>query len=123
LPTVPRNRFGEQRGAAAGIAPTANPLRNVNVAIVQGLQEGANLHLRRRPNSQSESLALIPNGTQMIVSGRTVAGDWLEVEYEGQIGWVSVPFVRVTYNDDAVDVTTIEILATPTVTPTATLGA
>ncbi len=122
LPTIPSNRFGEQGGQAAGVAPTANPLRNVNVATVQGLQEGANLHLRRRPNSQSESLALIPNGVQLIVSGRTVTADWIEVEYQGQIGWVSVPFVLLTYNEDEVEISTIEILATPTVTPTATVG-
>ena len=110
LPTVPRNRAGEQGGTAPGIAPTQNPFRNVNVATVQGLQPGANLHLRRRDNAQSESLALIPNGTAMIVLGRNEAGDWLQVDFQGTTGWVAVPYVRVSYNEDTIDVFTIPLV-------------
>ncbi len=110
LPLIPRNRAGQQGGVAPGIAPTQNPFRNVNVATVQGLSPGANLHLRRFDDAQSESLALIPNGTAMIVLGRNATGDWLQVDYQGTIGWVAVPYVRVSYNEDEIDVLTIPVI-------------
>ncbi|MFN8530730.1 MAG: DUF4397 domain-containing protein [Anaerolineae bacterium] len=122
LPTVPRNRAGQLGGQAAGVAPTANPFHNVNVATVNQLAGDANLHLRRYPNAQSESLALIPNGTAMIVSGRTDEGDWLQVEYEGQIGWVAAPYVALSFNDRAIELDSINILATQTPTPTPGAG-
>ncbi|MDX2160498.1 MAG: DUF4397 domain-containing protein [bacterium] len=122
LPTIPRNRAGELGGTPAGVAPTANPLRNVNIATVTGLQPGANLHIRRRDNAQSESLSLLPNGTTLLVQGRNAAGDWLQVDYQGQIGWVAVPYVRVTYNDRTVDVITLEIVGDASANGTVTGG-
>ncbi len=110
LPLIPRNRAGQQGGIAPGIAPTQNPFRNVNVATVQGLEPGANLHLRRFDSAQSESLTLIPNGTAMIILGRNDVGDWLQVDYQGTIGWVAVPYVRVSYNEDTIDVLTIPVI-------------
>ncbi len=123
LPTVPRNRSGEVNGQAAGVAPTQSPFRNVPVATIVGLLEGANLHLRRYANSQAESLALLPNGTQMIILGRSADDAWFQVEYQGTVGWVAAPYVRVTFNDREYDPLQIPIEATPTRTPTATPGA
>lgn len=113
LPPVPQNQAGQVNGQAAGVAPTANPLRNVNVATVVGLVEDARLHLRRNPNIASESLALLPNGASFIVTGRTEEGDWIEAQYEGQVGWVSAAYVRVTFNDRAIDTVTIPVQSTP----------
>lgn len=113
----------ETRGSVtAGVAPVAAPTQSVvRDAIVAEvvLDAGANLHLRRRPNVNAESLALIPSGTQLIVTGRTEVGDWLAVEFENIDGWVSSQFVFITQNGRSFELLQIPIapLTTPTVTP------
>jgi uncharacterized protein YraI len=107
---------------SAGVAPIAAPtqsvVRDAIIAEVR-LDPGANLHLRRRPNVNAESLALIPSGTQLVVNGRTELGDWLAVSFENINGWVSSQFVFVTRNGRSFDILEIPIapLATPTLTP------
>jgi hypothetical protein len=116
----------EERGAtfaggiAAPVQPTANPIRDAIVAEVF-LNPGANLHLRRNPNVTAESLALIPTGTQLVVSGQNETGEWLRVEFEGVNGWVSVLYVGLTRNGRTVELTDVPLIAnTPTPTPQGT---
>ncbi len=102
-------RRGEVTGGAQPAAiPTADPLEDAYVATVQ-LDPTANLQFRRSPDAQSESLNLIPSGTQLIVSARSADGGWLQTTFEGQIGWVSADFVSVTFNGDAVDINEIPV--------------
>ncbi|MCA9909704.1 MAG: DUF4397 domain-containing protein [Anaerolineae bacterium] len=111
-------------GAAGPIAPTQNPLRDVVVGTIQ-LNAGANLHLRRNPNANSESLALMPDGTQLIVSGRTDTAEWVQVEFEGQVGWTSSRYLSYTFNGASYDLQAIPVTVmlgitpTPEVTPSA----
>jgi uncharacterized protein YraI len=114
-------RGGVGAGTAGPVAPTRDPLRNVVVGEVT-LNTGANLHLRRNPNSNSESLALIPSETRVLVTGRTDTSEWVEVEFEGQTGWVSSLYLSLTFNDlpyelQEVPVTVFTILPTATATP------
>ena len=118
LPTIPANRPGQISGEViAPPLPTANPLADTVIAEVR-LDPNANLHLRRRPSTAAESLRLIPSGTQLVVSGRTEEGDWLEVTYEGQRGWVASQFVILTFNGRAYDAFNLPVVFTPTPTPT-----
>ncbi|MEZ4667508.1 MAG: DUF4397 domain-containing protein [Anaerolineae bacterium] len=117
--------------AAAGI-PTANPTKNAYVAQVI-LDTGSNLNLRRNPDADSEVLAQIPSGTEVIVSARTADEKWLNVTFEGVDGWIAAKtdtatFVRVTFNGKAATITEISItgeafdstgvsVSSPTATP------
>jgi len=106
---IPTDTLGSVRGPAPTLAaPTVDPLRNQYVATIR-LDPGANLQLRRNPDVASESLGLIPSGTQVIVTARTEAGDWLRALYQGQTGWISASFVAVTFNGASVDVSDIPI--------------
>lgn len=100
-------------GATQAEVPTPDPLEDAFVAEVI-LDPGANLQFRRSPDRNSESLGLIPAGTQVIVSGRTLEGDWLQVTFEGQSGWIAAQFVAVTFNGDFVEVTSIPVIVTDT---------
>ncbi len=89
-------------------APTPDPLRDAYVATVE-LDPGANLNLRRTPDAQSEVLVQVPSGSQIIVSGRTSDGEWLETSFEGFSGWVASAFTSLTFNDQSVDIEEIPI--------------
>jgi uncharacterized protein YgiM (DUF1202 family) len=103
----------EQRGEVAAGAPsvdipTPDPLEDAYVAVVQ-LDPGANLQFRLSPDATSESLNLVPSGTQLIVSARTPAGDWLQATFEGQVGWIAADFVTLSFNGDFVEVEEVPV--------------
>ncbi len=83
--------------ADATATPDLSAFRNQYVGTTT-LDSGANLHLRRTPNAASESLALIPNGANMLVIGRTANGEWLQVEYDNAAGWVASAWVQLHIN-------------------------
>lgn len=89
-------------GAVAPPRPTVDPLADQVVATV-AVDPGANLQFRRDPSATSESLGLIPSGTQLIVTGRDTTGEWLFVEFEGQTGWIARAFTRLTFNGAVYD--------------------
>lgn len=104
-------------GAPAVTLPTPDPLVDAYVGIVQ-LDPGANLQFRVSPDSTSESLNLIPSGTQLIIEERTAAGDWVKTSFEGQTGWVASQFLSITYNGESVtDLTVIPVAAESAATP------
>jgi len=82
--------------------PTPDPTKDAYIVEVI-LDQGANLQFRRFPDATTESLGLIPAGTFVIASSRTADGLWLEVEFEGAIGWISSQFVAITFNGDIVE--------------------
>lgn len=45
--------------------------------------------LRALPSSQAERLAVIPPSVTLRAYGRTASTDWIQVEYEGELGWVA----------------------------------
>ncbi len=116
----------DQRGGVitSGASSPGIPadLRNVVAGTVTGLNPDANLHLRRHANDQAESLALLPNDTVMVVSGRTDDSTWLQVTYQNQIGWVSSQYVTLSFNGKSYDIATLPVIETGTATPTATPG-
>ncbi len=98
----------------------ADALRNVVAGQVVGLNADANLHLRRSDNEQAESLTLLPNGTQMIVNGRSVDDTWLQVSYQNQLGWVSSQYIQLTFNGQPYELESLPVIDTSTPTPTPT---
>ncbi len=65
------------------------------------------MNFRRRPSQRAERIGLIPWGAQTELIGRTVQGGqnfWLQVRYEGKVGWIYAPFVSVSGNVGAVPI-------------------
>lgn len=83
-------------------APTPDPVQDAYVGVVE-LDEGANLNLRRTPDTQGEVLVQIPSGSQIIITGRTTDGVWVQTSYEGITGFVAANFLTITFNDVFVD--------------------
>ncbi|PJF42444.1 MAG: hypothetical protein CUN50_04070 [Candidatus Thermofonsia Clade 1 bacterium] len=94
VPTATEIRVGGLQGSPS-VAPPP-PATQTITATIDKVDPGANLHLRRNPDASSESLALIPSGTQLPVLGRNGPGTWLQVEYNGVRGWINASFVSVT---------------------------
>ena len=78
----------------AGATPTPLP-----DAIMEGvigevdLYPGAMLHLRRYPDANAESLAMIPARTQLTIDGITENTQWLKATFDGQEGWIASQYV------------------------------
>ncbi len=83
-------------GQVASGAETTDLQNQVVATIV--LDPGANIHLRRTPNSGGESLGLIPSGATVLVAGRTPDSQWLRVNYDGIDGWISSQYVDLRMN-------------------------
>lgn len=71
-------------------------------ADVVNLNPDANLHIRRDPDIQAESLALVPVGTTLLLSGLQPENEWAYVRHvqadDSQIsGWVSADYVNYRY--------------------------
>lgn len=109
LEEIDATRRGEIGSGAPGVAiPTPDPLVDAYVAIVV-LDPGANLQFRRNPDATSESLNLIPSGTQLIITARTLDGDWLRTSFENQVGWIASGFVSLTFNGNPAEITDIPV--------------
>jgi uncharacterized protein YgiM (DUF1202 family) len=65
------------------------------------------MNLRRRPSERTQLLDKVPWGAEVPVIGRTVQGGksfWLQVRYNGKVGWIFAPFVGTRGILDAVPV-------------------
>lgn len=111
-------------GAPPLVQPTQDPLRGVNVATVVGLDAGVSLNLRRTPSVDAEVLTQVPLGAQVRVLSRSGSDAWLEVEFDGLVGWVASLYTTLSFNGRPISITDIPVNttfnATATPTPTAT---
>jgi uncharacterized protein YraI len=99
---VESDRIGEvSAGAVTAPLPTKDPIEDAFVAD-PNVNPDVNLNLRRTPDQVSEVIARIPASARLIVTGRTVEGDWLKTEFEGQTGWIASEFVLLTFNGQPV---------------------
>lgn len=89
-PHVSAQLRGSIRSAEAS-GPTPIPLSDDMMAGVVGevaLDPGAMLHLRRDPSVSAESLAMVPAGAHVLISGITENAEWLKTSYADREGWV-----------------------------------
>ncbi len=88
-------QFAKLTGAAASpAAPSAPGVPSAGSVPALDLIVDYTLRLRSAPNTTSETLARIPSGTTVQVTGRTADAAWLLVAYDGKTGWVSARFGR-----------------------------
>ena len=81
---------------AEDAGPTPIPPPDETMVGVYGkidLDPGAMLHLRRNPSADAESLALIPAGTSLPLSGVTENAEWLKASYDDKEGWIFARYV------------------------------
>lgn len=64
-------------------------------AEVEIQTDGANLNLRYEPSTESEVIASIPNGTIVTATRQTDDGEWMEVAYDGTVGWIDADLANV----------------------------
>ncbi len=122
LVITPDDTRGEvTEGIAPAVVPTVNPTKNAYVAKVT-LNSGSNLNLRREPDANAEVIAPIPAGTEVIVISRSEDGNWLNVTYEEQDGWIAAKtdvatFVAISYNGKPALITDIPVTGEPVQPP------
>jgi uncharacterized protein YraI len=120
LQIIDTDQRGEVVTTGQPTAAVATDLRDVVAGTVVGLNPGANVHMRRQPNEQAESLALLPSGATVLVMGRTQDNTWLQISYQNTTGWISAPFLSLTFNGQPYELATLPDVSTPTPSPTPT---
>ena len=85
--TPPPEVVAPEAEAEAVATPESRGLTLLNC----GLSTGDIINLRAGPGLDYEIRAEIPFQTSLRASNRM--GDWFEVEYEGEIGWVHIDYV------------------------------
>lgn len=64
---------------------TEEPTTTDEKSVYTNAPEG--LNLRKEPSADSEVLAIIPNGTKLVIL--ETSGDWYKVEYDSKTGWIA----------------------------------
>jgi murein DD-endopeptidase MepM/ murein hydrolase activator NlpD len=95
-----------RRGLLGGTAAlgTALFLRAIRLSAVEAQRVPAQttvatvnssdgLHLRSGPGESYDSLAVMPGGAQVNVTGPASANNWLPVQYNGQAGWADADYL------------------------------
>jgi len=67
---------------------TTKPLANKPTTVYVDATGG--LNLRQSASQTATEIAVVPDGTSLVII--TTSGDWYEVDYNGQTGWVSKDF-------------------------------
>ena len=91
--------------------PTDTPAPQVAKAVVTAPQA----NLRKGPGTTHPKAGVVKQGDEFVVLGKNPAGDWLEIQVNGQPAWIFSNLVRVE-NPDVVEVS--EIIPTPPPAPT-----
>lgn len=89
------------------LVPTSNPIQGNTTTQV---------NVRKQTNTASDTLGVIPAFSNLQIIGKESTGNWYQVVYEGQAGWVRTEFVQV---DDSVE---IQVVGLETATPVGMSG-
>jgi uncharacterized protein YgiM (DUF1202 family) len=91
--TVPPSRILGSGYATNQNSPTVQtPTGGVGTAVTYSGQ----LRLRDAASTRSNTITKIPPKSTVAIIGRNAARTWLKVSYNGQVGWVSVGYVRIS---------------------------
>lgn len=88
------NATGAGSASTATVAPTVeSPVTTVTNGNLIGTTTGA-VNFRSGPSLGDRALRVLPARASVVLVARTTDGTWLQVQYNGQIGWVYRPLVR-----------------------------
>lgn len=81
--------------------PVSVPAFNTRAPFDRGLASGllvrvsnnASVNLRSGPSTATAVITMVANGTVFAATGRTEAGDWIQVQNAGYSGWISAGLV------------------------------
>ncbi len=97
----------------ATTAPTNTPEGAATATLPSGGSAVGDLHVlvvaanvRAAPNAEAQLLGTIDGGSSAKVVGRNEAGDWLAVDFNGQVGWVSTTVATFVGDDSTLPVLT-----------------
>ena len=98
-------RLGPPRntGDAITVDPTLTPAAPVVETEVEGTTL-ANLRLRQGPGTNYQILDVAPAGTTVPVLARTADNKWVQVQYEGQVGWMAAWYLGLSHTIQTVPV-------------------
>ena len=92
--------------------PPATPTPGPPMAGIKG----QNAPIRQGPGLVYDELGLAKKGESYPITGAFVTGDWYQIDYKGQPGWVSVIQVEPVTNTEQIPIIE-DIPPTPTFTP------
>lgn len=108
---------GEQTGWTSGRYLTVNGDVPERTSVFQEIDNApdvgaiaiprAFMNLRHRPSIRSAKIDQVPWGAEVTLIGRTIQGGslyWLQVIYNGKVGWIYAPYVTVRGNIDGVPI-------------------
>ena len=95
------------------------------VATIANLSPGANVQVRAQPNVNATVIDKVQNGTILPALGRNGDGSWVQVQDQGQAGWVNSGFLFLTHSGSPVSIGLLRITNgdTDTFVQSATLRA
>jgi uncharacterized protein YraI len=73
------------------------------------------LKLRGGPGTKYNALVMIPAKTELPATGRDNTNKWLQVNFNGAVGWLTVPYLVING-----DINTLPVIQAPTPAPTFT---
>lgn len=88
---------GDDIDFAAPLEPSDEQLQNLDeqlARISRTVGVPNNLILRSAPTREAEALETVAASTRVVPIGRNEAATWLQVDYGGVVGWVSIYFVQ-----------------------------
>ncbi len=77
-----------EAGSTAVLRVTANQTVTTELKTVIVITR-VNANLRATASGDSDSLAVIPFGTTLTVTGRTAGNNWVRVTFDNKTGWIS----------------------------------
>jgi uncharacterized protein YraI len=118
---TPTNAPTATPSATATSAPTATPTNAASpTAPPNAIVNNDTLNMRAGPSAQYALVGSYPRGTELKVTGKNAAGDWLKVETpDGRSGWMSAQLLEINVNLAGVPVVDAPALPTATKAPTA----
>ncbi len=96
--------------ATATVAATPEPEAETAVVTVQGA-----MNVRGGPDTSFAVIGAATVGQEFPITGKNEEGDWLQIDFDGETGWLYAPFVTATHAEN-VPVVASEPMKSPSVT-------
>ena len=93
--------------ATVTVATAAAPSASLAVVTVHG-----DMNVRSGPGTDQERIGGATEGQEFAISGKNQEGDWWQIDFDGQPGWIYAPFVTAA-NEENVPIVGSSLTQTP----------